>query len=389
MDNVPVKLKSSVDSAYNTVQLERYVAVGGHDVRRRVSAPTMEDEIEPEVPLTIYHEIQDICGPSRLHLNTGVLKFEHFRQMLRGNSRTHWDEAAQEVGGTTNDNFRAAKDLWLANYMEPTAFHDQKQYLSTATKPFSLTCKQLASRLTKIKTFMAYMPGAPPANQIYPEPDNKMLYYNLMLPRWKTTFDAAGHRITDPAYTYASLKTFMEAQERCEAAQRVAGQRRARGSPRGGAGRGSPRAGRQGRRGRPYGRNYHQRPDYQHYSGQVRPYYEDRGYYPNQRARYSPGRYSTPGYEARGRSPFSRSPASGRYSTPSRGRFSPRGGRGRFSGRGRVNPARLDLHAVEDVGEEAAGEELEETEAPVEERTHWAEDQYFAHEEEQEAYGDY
>ena len=78
MDKVPVKLKPNFEPKYGTVQLERYVTVGGHDVRRRVNAPTMEDEIEPEVALNVYHEFRDASSPSRLHLNTGVLKFEFF-----------------------------------------------------------------------------------------------------------------------------------------------------------------------------------------------------------------------------------------------------------------------------------------------------------------------
>ncbi len=127
--NVPIKLKTALEGQSTTVQLERYVTVGVNDVRRRSTAPMIEDEASPELALHVYMEFTDIVTTPRLDLSTGALKFEYWRQVLKGNSRTHCDSTAQDVAGTTNDNFEEAMVIWIANYMEPTAYHEQSYEL--------------------------------------------------------------------------------------------------------------------------------------------------------------------------------------------------------------------------------------------------------------------
>ena len=56
--------------------LERYVTVGGHDVKRRANVPMMVDEADAESDCKIYEEFVDISILTRMYLNTGVLKFE-------------------------------------------------------------------------------------------------------------------------------------------------------------------------------------------------------------------------------------------------------------------------------------------------------------------------
>ena len=93
----PLKLKSNLPDDPEQVQLERYVAVAGNDVRRRARIPVLTDEVDPEFVLRTYDEFRDICDAARLSLGTGALKFEYFRQTLRGQARRHWDAVLTEV----------------------------------------------------------------------------------------------------------------------------------------------------------------------------------------------------------------------------------------------------------------------------------------------------
>ena len=56
--------------------LERYVTVGGHDVKRSANVPMMVDEVDAETACKTYEDFFNISIPTRMHLNTGVLKFE-------------------------------------------------------------------------------------------------------------------------------------------------------------------------------------------------------------------------------------------------------------------------------------------------------------------------
>ena len=130
----PIQIKTKLPDILPTVQLERYVTVGANHVRRRARCPLINNKVDPELACRVVEEFTDIATDSRLHLDTGALKFEFFRQCLAGQARSHWDVAAAAQPDTTNASFGAAQVVWFANYFEPTAFHDQKQYFLQATK---------------------------------------------------------------------------------------------------------------------------------------------------------------------------------------------------------------------------------------------------------------
>ena len=104
----------------------------------------------------------------------------------------------------------------MNKYMEPTAFHDQKQYFLSATKAYSMTVKETASRLRQIIAYMANMPGAPQGDDavVYSDAEEKMTLYRLMRLNWKANFDASGSDITGDNYMWAMLVRYMAAQER-------------------------------------------------------------------------------------------------------------------------------------------------------------------------------
>ena len=81
-DEAPIGLKTKLPDLLTTVQLERYVTVGGNQVRRRARCPLISEENDAELACRVYEEFVDICTQNRFHLNTGPLKFEYFCQCL-------------------------------------------------------------------------------------------------------------------------------------------------------------------------------------------------------------------------------------------------------------------------------------------------------------------
>ena len=193
----PLLLKTRLQEPFSMQQLERFVTVAGHDVRRRARCPVISSEVDPELACKVYEEFVDISQATRLSLTTGPLKFEFFRQVLRGQARSYWDAIVPALAGDTNADFAAGIELWFGNYFEPTALHDQKQYFLQATKAYSMSVKETATRVEEIIRYMRYMPGAPAAGtEIYSDVEKKMTLYRLMRPNWRTAFDASGKYIT-------------------------------------------------------------------------------------------------------------------------------------------------------------------------------------------------
>ena len=252
----PLTLKTNLPDFLQTVKLERFVTVGADNVRRRAENPMITNETDAEYACRVYEEFVDICGNERLALNTGPLKFEYFRQCLAGQARANWDREAADVGGTTEANFTTCVTQWFGHYFEPTALHDQKQYLLTATKAYSMTVKDTAVRVEQIMRFMHFMPSAPAiGTDIYSPTEKKMTLYRLMRDNWKTNFDASGFTITADAYTWDMLVSYFAAQEKSERGRsgRGSGSGSGRGRGRGVTRRALHQGGRSAQRFRPNG----------------------------------------------------------------------------------------------------------------------------------------
>lgn len=392
MPDPPIFLKSTLPEHRDVVQLERWVTVQGNDTRRRVNAPSIADELDPEMACRVFAEFEDYSGATQLNLSTGALKFEFWRKVLKGVARDFWDSVIG-AGRNLND-FAAAIEAWFEKYMEPTAYHDQKQYFIAAKKPFTLSCQQTASRLRQITTWMSYMPGHPPAGtDHYDATELKMVYYNLMRENWKSRFDAAGHAITTDAYTMKQLVSYMASQEREETRLRGGRQPgRGRGSP----GRGYARGGRGGYHSGRFNGNHSYRGGYMQ-QGRFSP----RGYRGGYGGRYQAGRtYSPYGYNSYGRGSsnyqptYNGSPSGGRYqgspATGGRGfgRGFPRGGRGRspYGGRGRFGgrqqhapqaPSPRTLH--QDGSYNVEQQQPDETKDDTADQAQPYQDQYYDH----------
>ena len=191
----PMKLKTELEAVLTTATLSRYVQdAAGNNVKRMATVPRMVDECEPELALRVVDEFFSVVTGSRLSLTSGASKFEFFPQVLAGQARRHWDAAAAPFAATqTNNEFNQAIVTFLANYLETTAYSDQKEYFVTATKAYSMSVKETASRVLQIVAYMKRMPGYPGGGvDVYSENELKMALYRLMRPAWKTKFDASG-----------------------------------------------------------------------------------------------------------------------------------------------------------------------------------------------------
>ena len=144
----------------------------------------MVDEVDAESSCKIYEKFVNIPIPTRMHLNTGVLKFEIWRQCLRWQARRHWDVITQTLWGNTIPNFNTVIATWFTKYMDLTAFVDQKNYLSGAKKPYHLSVKETASRFKKIIAYMRYMPGFL-EDPVYTDVKENMALYQVMRLNWK------------------------------------------------------------------------------------------------------------------------------------------------------------------------------------------------------------
>ena len=107
--------------------MERYVPQPHSEraIRKKKKRPSMEDEVIPELALYVYMEFKDAAREDMLDLDTGALKYEHFRQLLRGTARTHWDAAIPDDGREPSDaDFTtASRNGWTSTWSQrPTMY---------------------------------------------------------------------------------------------------------------------------------------------------------------------------------------------------------------------------------------------------------------------------
>ena len=173
---------------------------------------------DPETLLRTIVEFLDAASQvSRLNLTAGPNRYNKFRECLGGAVRDTWDVIAPNHAQTVNG-FEGALSDFVAQYLMPTAGADQRLYLDTIKKPFRLTVQQLAERLRFINRLMRWFPGN--AASPFDESTLKLLFYNMMLPKWKLAFLSSGTDINDGNYTLLHLQRYMTIQETAFNAER-------------------------------------------------------------------------------------------------------------------------------------------------------------------------
>ena len=194
-----------------TCTISRKVTVDGVHEKRSATLPFLSDETEPEVVLRLFKDYADVFPASRMNLTTGILRFEFLRQCLGGVARDQWDVDAGAVGNTLA-NFVTCQSSFIDRYLRATDLPDQQTYLDTTKKPYKLSVKELSARLQYVNSLMALYPGA---GGVVPYDDNalKLKLYKMMLPEWKTTFQASGTSIASADFSFRDLTQYMSVQE--------------------------------------------------------------------------------------------------------------------------------------------------------------------------------
>lgn len=306
---------------------------GNVDKEAEMHLPICSDPSEKEVFLYVVNQFNNAVHEDRLHLSTAKERYSKFCYVLEGDVLLAWQQFTANAGNAaTLADFEADVRRLIGTYLHPTSREDQLEYLRTTTKPFSMSCAALGSRIRVISQLGRYLPGSydEGANVSFPlfatDDMLKRAYFLLMPSSWRIKFAESG-QVLEGAYTYQNLIRFMSIQE-------MVSKRSSNSSHPSGHG-GKRRAnhhhgGRGGGRGRGRGRTN---------QGNYRPRYYGYSSYQNAYNSYSsPGRGSAPSSPA---TPVAPQQFTRHYNTRSnsgRAAFSPtRYGRdngGRGSGRG-------------------------------------------------------
>lgn len=189
-----LELKTKLPDHLSTIRLERMVAIGHapntQNVKRRATCPLISDSVDPEWVLKVVLEFRDTWPASRLHLNTGALRKEFFRQLLSGGALRKWDVEANAVGNTQGD-FDEAIEGWIGRYIDDTALANQEAYMRLVKpKPYGLKVQECADRIEEIAAYMKLFPGGngPDGADVYSEQDLKNILFSKMLPKWQEAF---------------------------------------------------------------------------------------------------------------------------------------------------------------------------------------------------------
>lgn len=332
-----------------TVKLEHKWTTTGANAREeyaKMYLPVADDPSQKEVFLYVVDQFLDAAHSDRLHLTQGQYRYNKFRQVLGGAALITWQTLSDARAAKTVDTFMEDLRTLIDEYMSPTSYSDQLEYLRSATKPFNMDCAGLGARLRVISKLGRRLPGSIDATgtihrELYTTEDEfKRAYFTLMPSSWKIKFAESGHVLEGNTYTYQQLVRFMAVQEAIS--KRSLGKRKERERTHGySSGRGAGGYGRGRGGGRGYGRgggrgfgrgNYGGGSSYGSYG---RGYSSGRGQAGNVASSY-PGSFppATPGgqwgWNSRPSAPST--PAAG-YNYPSRGGFQGRSNYGRYGGR--------------------------------------------------------
>lgn len=148
--------------SYRVITLTATVNEGTRDVPipvKRKEEVYFCEVHDVEYILRTIHEFEDVLVADRLDLESGPKRYSQFRKCLGGTIRNNWDVARRDNPATI-DGFNASMQAFIAKFVKDTDLADQKQYLDTLKKPFSMDVKECADRLIMMNIYMAMFPGA-------------------------------------------------------------------------------------------------------------------------------------------------------------------------------------------------------------------------------------
>ena len=175
----------------------------------KMHLPMCDDPSNVEQLLYIIDQFLKAAHNDQLHLSAGASRHTNFRDIVGGNSRIVWQEISDAQANKTVDTFRTNMDDLVGCCLAPMAYHDQLEYLHTATKPFQMSCEQLGSHLCVISHFGCYLPGSLIGGvhfDLFATNDTlKRAYFSLMPAAWKIKFAESGQILNDVSYECQNL----------------------------------------------------------------------------------------------------------------------------------------------------------------------------------------
>lgn len=205
--------------------------------------PVCDDPSKKELFIHVINEFLDACDDSRLHLSTGPLRYNKFRQVLEGSLRVEWQSLSDDRTTANQTTVTFAEDLrtLLLRHFTASSREDQLEYLRGATKPYSMSVAALSARLSVISFLGRLLPGSwTPGAQTHlytTEEAKKRALFNMMPMAWRIKFAETTHNLDDVNYSYAEFTRYMGLLEAVD--KRGRGQKRQQqGQGRGRAGRG-------------------------------------------------------------------------------------------------------------------------------------------------------
>ena len=128
----------------------------------KVYLPVCDDPSKKELFVHVINEFLDACDDSRLHLNTGALRYNKFRQVLEGSLRVEWQGISNDRGEPNQTTVTFAEDVrtLMLRHFTASSREDQLEYLRGATKPYSMTVAALSARLSVISFLGRLLPGS-------------------------------------------------------------------------------------------------------------------------------------------------------------------------------------------------------------------------------------
>lgn len=200
---------------YNSVVLAAVApATNTTTVTRKQVLPFCPDASDKERLIRCFHDLVEASGANNLSLADSALH-QKAREVLGGELKTTWTAVvatAITANKAATTDFEANVREFLANYMPPNSYLILTESLTHASKPFSMDCFEVISRLRLINILSPYLPGSGGKKILDDDVSLKSAFYRLMLPQWQLNFDAAGHQIDDATLTVNRLVSFMDQQ---------------------------------------------------------------------------------------------------------------------------------------------------------------------------------
>ena len=157
-ERTPLKLLTELNpDDLTTVKLEQFFT---DDTKKKADAPTHSME-SLETVLYCLNEFREIADRFAYDPED---QFTNYHLTLKNHARTTWTSITQNRNHNSQAEFDASIQEFIATVATHDAFERLQEYLMLATKPRSMSPKDVVNRLRTIGMYAKDLPGAPTNN---------------------------------------------------------------------------------------------------------------------------------------------------------------------------------------------------------------------------------